>query len=61
MSFGAPPPPSNTGFERAAGSRAESEAAARHYQRAHGDVLAPRSRMGRLTDRIRSALRRQRA
>jgi len=54
-------PPSNTGFESAAGSRAESEAAARHYERTHGDVLTPRGRVRRLADRLRSALRRERA
>ena len=52
-------PPGNTGFERAAGSRAESEAAARHYQRSHGDVLAPRGRLRRAADRILDALRRK--
>lgn len=59
MSF-VPPTTSNTGIEITAGSRAESEAAAEHYQRTHGDVLTPRGRAGRLADRIRSALRRKR-
>lgn len=60
MSF-IPPPTANTAPELTAAKRAESEAAAEHYQRAHGDVLTPRGRVGRLADRIRSALRRERA
>lgn len=55
------PPPSNTGLEHANGTRAESEAAAAHYQRTHGDVLTPHGRIRRLADRILGVLRRGRA
>jgi hypothetical protein len=56
-----PPPTSNTARELVDASRAESEVAAEHYQRTHGDLLTPHRRVGRLADRIRAALRRKRS
>lgn len=61
MSFPGFTPPANVDPERAAGSRAESEAAAEHYRRTHSDEPKPRGRAGRLADRIRGALHRKRS